>query len=91
MGRGFRLVEGQRFIELVRHFQLGFVQHVGINLGGFCLGVAEVFLHLLQGAFVVDQQARGAVPLRYNKNKSEKPRSEKGFRGFRLCFSSFSK
>lgn len=39
----------------------------------------------------VDQQRYMRMPLWYNRDKSEKPRSCKGFEGFWFAFSSFSK
>ena len=53
--------------------------------------VPQPLLNLFERHMVRKQQARAAVPLRYNYDKPEKPRRIKGFEVFSLVFSSFSK
>ena len=55
------------------------------------IAVPQPLLNLFERHMVRKQQARAAVPLRYNYDKPEKPRRIKGFEVFSLVFSSFSK
>ena len=64
---------------------------MGINIGGRAeIRVSEPFLDLLQRHAVGQQQAGAAMPLRYNKDKREKPVFSMGLSVCRSHFNSFS-
>ena len=60
---------------------------MSIDVGGSGnITVSEPLLNLLHRHPLLEQQARAAVPLRYNYDKPEKPRKIKGFEVFSLIF-----
>ena len=60
---------------------------MSIDVGGSGnIAVSEPLLNLLHRHTLLEQQARAAVPLRYNYDKPEKPRKIKGFEVFSLIF-----
>ena len=53
--------------------------------------VPQPLLNLFERHMVRKQQARAAVPLRYNNDKQKKPLFSRGLSVCRLLFNSFSK
>ena len=68
---------------------LGFIQmRIDVCRGGQ-VGVPEEGRYIQQRHVLIDEDAGGGVPLRYNYDKPEKPRRIKGFEVFSLVFHPF--
>ena len=68
------------------------VVQMRVDVGrGAEVAMPQLFLNLLEGKALLEQERRDRMPLRYNYDKPEKPRRIKGFEVFSLVFSSFFK
>ena len=64
----------------IRGFHLAVHVNVGVNIGrGGKAGMPQPHLYLFHRDFVLDEQTGAGVPLRYNYDKPEKPRTSRVF------------
>ena len=77
-GLGFR--QGQDIVHDVCGHKLGLIVQMAVDIRrGADVAVTQPFLDLLHGHVVGQQQRSAAVPLRYNYDKPEKPRTSRVF------------